>query len=1183
MLAGALVAPTQSAFADWSKSTAKVMLDPGHGGSDPGAVYNGGGATNQREAFLALWCCQKMNDWLNSQKSPHRMTRSGDATVSLSARRSASISYDPWVFCSVHLNAASAAATGTETWHYWGGRSYTLASKVQSRLVGYFGRANRGVKQEAWTVITGASYIPAVLTEGLFITNPTEWGMIKDANSNSKGFKGWVNGHLCGFYDFMNSEGAGLSPNPATNGWGMVYVAPVPDPKVTVSPGTIDFHCYVNEHPEITLNISGTNLKGDISIACSSARYALVGSGVKTAENGTTSVTIGKGNGTVNTSYKVRLVDSKEAGSWEATWMKLTVKSSGISDIAVPLKCTITAPPLKDFDEKWNVSEEKNNFDSKGYDATKLRNFCYNAGKIYAVYNHKDIIVLNAQTGAKLGFLKRGDVVKGGTLQLCDVKATSDGKIVACNIATAANNENLRLYVWDNDNANPYLLKEIAPADFKGANRLGDCLEVNGDLNDCWFSFGNQNGATRIIEWHKTGNNWAQQSYEVVNEWGSNLSTLSTVRVYHQNGGWWIDGKDSYPSWCTLSNGKAVRQTLVDTGESWGSSHHEFKWQGLKYAANLIFNLREYKKDANGKIITDANGNQVRDDDKNYIAGRMRIVQDPTGDFKNATTVGEWPAKGLGSVSRNTNSTGDVIIRTDGSNYIEAWVLSTTQGIAYYTHGTAPANNPSAPDLKEPEGDTPTPRITVDKNSVSLSAEPNKTATATVAVKGASLTGKISAWIEGSNASLFSVAPATLEAAGGNMTVTYTPTAAGSHSATLCLASDGAGQVNVALTGKAEEKITVTYADEVGTLQEGWLYSVAKGNLAQAPWFSIEAPFSRSMAVIGDNLYVLNCGTYSNEPVVTILDANTGAKKGELSAKATTSGGQLARATSIGAIGNDLYLVNAINATSHNFRVYKYTNAQGEPALICDKAGVVGGGRSAGFGANRIAVSNGVTVWYIDVNNPGDIKSITLEEAITNGDGGFAYEPTFCDDGTFWINQKSTMPRHYNAEGKLIETLGAVDGVNAQGASSAVFNYGKHKYIAATGTPGVVWDNAHMTLVDITAGAGSPVFKQTVPETFGTGNWGGSAWGQNKVLAQLSGDNNSMLKLWCLIPLQGIGHWKFDGKTGSGVENIAISDAENDVEAVYYNLQGVRVNNSNLTPGLYIRRAGTTSTKVLVK
>ena len=49
-----------------------------------------------------------------------------------------------------------------------------------------------------------------------------------------------------------------------------------------------------------------------------------------------------------------------------------------------------------------------------------------------------------------------------------------------------------------------------------------------------------------------------------------------------------------------------------------------------------------------------------------------------------------------------------------------------------------------------------------------------------------------------------SVSPATLAAAGGNITVTYNPgKATGSHSATLCLASAGAQQVNVALTGTA--------------------------------------------------------------------------------------------------------------------------------------------------------------------------------------------------------------------------------------------------------------------------------------------------------------------------------------------------------------------------------------------
>ena len=48
----------------------------------------------------------------------------------------------------------------------------------------------------------------------------------------------------------------------------------------------------------------------------------------------------------------------------------------------------------------------------------------------------------------------------------------------------------------------------------------------------------------------------------------------------------------------------------------------------------------------------------------------------------------------------------------------------------------------------------------------------------------------------------------------------------------------------------------------------------------------------------------------------------------------------------------------------------------------------------------------------------------------------------------------------------------------------------------------------------------------------------------------------------------------------SGVEDI---DADNDAEAEYYNLQGVRVAADDLTPGIYIRRQGTTITKVAIR
>ena len=53
--------------------------------------------------------------------------------------------------------------------------------------------------------------------------------------------------------------------------------------------------------------------------------------------------------------------------------------------------------------------------------------------------------------------------------------------------------------------------------------------------------------------------------------------------------------------------------------------------------------------------------------------------------------------------------------------------------------------------------------------------------------------------------------------------------------------------------------------------------------------------------------------------------------------------------------------------------------------------------------------------------------------------------------------------------------------------------------------------------------------------------------------------------------------------TGSaGVEDITVDEAA-DGPATYYNLQGIRVDGDNLTPGVYIRRSGNTSAKVLIK
>lgn len=222
LAATATLAAVAPAHAGWGNSRVKIMLDPGHGGSDPGA----GRAGYRYEHDLVLDASLAMRDWLRNHGAVNdnvRLTRESNTTVALEARRQMSINYDPWIFCSVHLNAFNGEAYGTETWYYWTNRSPQLAQYVQNQLVSKLGTANRGVKQNGWTVITGANYIPAILTESLFVDNVSENNMI---NSRDKaGFANWVNGHLQGFYDFMTSsaevsynDNQGLS-NPASDPW----------------------------------------------------------------------------------------------------------------------------------------------------------------------------------------------------------------------------------------------------------------------------------------------------------------------------------------------------------------------------------------------------------------------------------------------------------------------------------------------------------------------------------------------------------------------------------------------------------------------------------------------------------------------------------------------------------------------------------------------------------------------------------------------------------------------------------------------------------------------------------------------------------------------------------------------------------------------------------------------------
>jgi hypothetical protein len=166
-----------------------------------------------------------------------------------------------------------------------------------------------------------------------------------------------------------------------------------------------------------------------------------------------------------------------------------------------------------------------------------------------------------------------------------------------------------------------------------------------------------------------------------------------------------------------------------------------------------------------------------------------------------------------GNTTLNASETGDATSRTiTGITNKYYTVSNLTAGATYnykvkalYTDGTSSAwSNVQSVTLSE-ESPAATPTLTVTPTSLNMSAKVNGTATATFKVTGADLTGNVTLSLSG--ASVFSISPTTITAAnaanGVNVTVTYKPTAYGTQTATVTVASSGATSKTVSITGNA--------------------------------------------------------------------------------------------------------------------------------------------------------------------------------------------------------------------------------------------------------------------------------------------------------------------------------------------------------------------------------------------
>ncbi len=152
-----------------------VIIDPGHGGADSGAI----GPSGLHEADVTLGIGQMVKQALERQSVPAVLTRSDDSTVALEDRPDLAQRNGGVVFVSIHANAGQdPAAAGTET-YYKTPESQALAAIVQAEVVQALGEPDRGIRTADFYVIVNTP-MPSVLVETAFITNAREEELLRD-------------------------------------------------------------------------------------------------------------------------------------------------------------------------------------------------------------------------------------------------------------------------------------------------------------------------------------------------------------------------------------------------------------------------------------------------------------------------------------------------------------------------------------------------------------------------------------------------------------------------------------------------------------------------------------------------------------------------------------------------------------------------------------------------------------------------------------------------------------------------------------------------------------------------------------------------------------------------------------------------------------------------------------------
>lgn len=168
----------------------KIFIDPGHGGSDPGAQGNG-----LQEKRITLQIAQRIREILLDEYEDVlvRMSRTGDQTVSLNERTNAANNWGADFYLSVHVNAGGGRGFESYVYPNVGSPTTTYQQRIHEEVLKLVNFQNRGRKQSDFHVLRETS-MDAVLTENGFIDNRSDASILRSSTQRESIARGHVNG-----------------------------------------------------------------------------------------------------------------------------------------------------------------------------------------------------------------------------------------------------------------------------------------------------------------------------------------------------------------------------------------------------------------------------------------------------------------------------------------------------------------------------------------------------------------------------------------------------------------------------------------------------------------------------------------------------------------------------------------------------------------------------------------------------------------------------------------------------------------------------------------------------------------------------------------------------------------------------------------------------------------------------